>query len=374
MRGRPDKFPLTTGVVLLYPNREHTSKHEAAVFEEIAKKLALLKGYAFAGKYDSTVRYPGKLYFVPTTTVTDCQTARRLGIHDEEDLFGGVVPYPFVATKAITHPLIGPDAVAPPGWSHAFACRVKHVTLFGFSAFTLQDARRAGALVLDRGSARIKPANGVGGRGQTVVSTSEELDAALAGIGEAKISHHGVAVEQNLVNVTTFSVGQVRVSDLLATYYGKQCSTKDGEGLDAYGGSELVVVRGDYERLIKLVRAPEVRMAIDQAVTYDAAAEEFPGFIASRRNYDVAQGFDSEGRRCSGVLEQSWRIGGASAAEVAALEAFRADSELDAVRASCVEAYGEHETPPNAVLNFRGIDDRVGAITKYTIVETDADR
>jgi hypothetical protein len=369
-----DHSPSTSGAVVLFPNREYTSKHEAAVFEELAKKLAALKGYAFAGRYDSTVRYPGHLYFVPTATVTDCQTARRLGIHDESDLFGGVVPYPCVATKAITHPLIAVNAVAPPGWSHAFPWRVKHVTLFGFSAFTFRDARRAAALVLERGAARVKPANGVGGRGQTVVFTIDELDAALAAIGEENISQHGVTVEQNLVRVTTFSVGQLRLSNLLASYYGKQCSTKDSQGLDAYGGSELVVVRGDYDRLIKLVLSPEVRVAIDQAVAYDAAAEEFPGFMASRRNYDVAQGLDGEGRRCSGVLEQSWRIGGASAAEIAALEAFRADSTLDAVRASCVEAYGEHEAPPNAVLNFRGIDDRVGAITKYTIVETDANR
>ena len=156
---------------------------------------------------------------------------------------------------------------------------------FGFSAFTLRDARRAGALVLERGPA-VKPANGVGGRGQIVASTSDELDAALAGLGEAEISRHGVVVEQNLASVTTFSIGQVRMSGLRATYYGKQCLTKDGQGLDAYGGSDLVVARGDYEPLLRLVLTPEVRLAIDQARVYDAAAKEFPGFIASRRNYE----------------------------------------------------------------------------------------
>lgn len=244
---------------------------------------------------------------------------------------------------------------------------------FGFSAFTLRDARRAGALVLERGSARVKPANGVGGRGQIVASTSDELDAALAGLGEAEISRHGVVVEQNLASVTTFSIGQVRMSGLRATYYGKQCLTKDGQGLDAYGGSDLVVARGDYEPLLRLVLTPEVRLAIDKARVYDAAAKEFPassppgGTMTSPR-------VSNEGRRWSGVLEQSWKIGGASSAEVGALEAFRADPKLRAVRASCVEAYGEHEAPPNALLNFRGIDDRVGAITKYTLVETHANR
>ena len=76
----------------------------------------------------------------------------------EDDLFGGVVPHPFVATKAITHPLVEPDAAAPEGWSHGFARRVRSVVLPGFTAFTLQDARKAGLRLLERGPVRLKPA------------------------------------------------------------------------------------------------------------------------------------------------------------------------------------------------------------------------
>jgi hypothetical protein len=69
------------------------------------------------------------------------------------------------------------------------------------------------------------------------------------------------------------------------------------------------------------------------------------------------------------VLEQSWRIGGASGAEVAALEAFRADPGLRAVRASTVEIYGEAEPPPNATVYFQGVDERDGPMTKYARTE-----
>jgi len=125
---------------------------------------------------------------------------------------------------------------------------------------------------------------------------------------------------------------------------------------------------------LNLTLAAETRLAVTQARAYDgAASQHFPGLIASRRNYDVAQGLDASHERRSGVLEQSWRIGGASPAEIAALEAFRADGSLGVVRASCVEQYGLHEPPPDAVLQFRGIDDRVGAITRYTVVESYAD-
>ena len=370
-----DKFSKEHGSVVLYLDNESqkVSDHEIVSHREIAKKLAVLKGYSFAGQYDPNIRYPAALYFVPATTLVGSETAREIGIFSEREFFGGVVPYPFVATKAITHPLVHSEAFAPQGWSHTFAYKVKDVTLVGYSAFTLDDARRAGVLVLDHGPARVKPARGVGGRGQKVVSTVEELDAVLTNMDATEVSNHGVVIEQNLIRVTTFSVGQVRVSDLVVTYYGKQRLTKDSRESDVYGGSDLVVVRGDYEELLDLAPTADLRLAISQARTYDAAAEAFPGFMASRRNYDVAQGLDNAERLCSGVLEQSWRIGGASSAELAALEKFRADPKLGVVRTSCVEAYGDHEVPPNAVIQFRGVDDRIGAITKYTMVEPDAD-
>jgi hypothetical protein len=71
------------------------------------------------------------------------------------------------------------------------------------------------------------------------------------------------------------------------------------------------------------------------------------------------------------VLEQSWRVGGASGAEVAALELFRAHPALRAVRASTVEVYGggAPPPPPGAAVYFRGVDEGVGPITKYATVE-----
>ena len=103
-------------------------------------------------------------------------------------------------------------------------------------------------------------------------------------------------------------------------------------------------------RQIAALGPPEqARLAVEQARVYDAAATGcFAGMFASRRNYDVARGVDAEGRRRSGVLEQSWRIGGASGAEVAALEAFRAEPGLRVVRAATVELYGPDVPPPPA--------------------------
>jgi hypothetical protein len=76
-----------------------------------------------------------------------------------------------------------------------------------------------------------------------------------------------------------------------------------------------------------------------------------PGFMASRRNYDVAQGIGADGRARSGMLEPSWRIGGASSAELGALAAFARDPSWQIIRASPVEAYGKgHRAPSDAVV------------------------
>ena len=96
----------TGGVVVRYCHKTSMSPdlHEQVTRTELARNLAILKGYTFAGDYDPARRYPGHVYFVPDDTLVNVQAVRELGIHNAQDLFGGLVPYPFVATKTITHP------------------------------------------------------------------------------------------------------------------------------------------------------------------------------------------------------------------------------------------------------------------------------
>jgi len=363
------------GVVVIYSTQTPgLREHESVTRTDVARRLARLKAYQFAGEYDSAAAYAGPVYFVPSDTVVGTEAAFRLGIRNEHDLFGGVVPYAFAATKAITHTLVDADAQAPEGWSADFGRQIREAVLTGFAVFTLDDARRAFGRQLDSGPVRVKPARGIGGRGQRVVTEVNELETVLLAIDPTELSGYGIVLEEELAEVTTYSVGQVRVADLLATYYGTQRSTTNNSGVKVYGGSALVVVRGDFEELLRLRLTESTRLAIAQARAYDAAAvEHFPGFFASRRNYDVAQGMDANARWRSGVLEQSWRLGGASSAEIAALEAFRADASLRAVRASSIETYGACDPPPQAMVHFRGVDEHVGPITKYVLVEPYAD-
>lgn len=359
------------GVVMTYAARPHEPSHERVVHAELARRLAVILGMGFGGHYDASANFGRRVYLVPSATLVGTGMAHMLGISDQNDLFGGVVPMPYVATKVITHPLVSPEAHAPKGWSSDFATRVRAAVLPGFSAFSREDAKLGGRQLLDKGPVRIKLASASAGRAQTVVNDVAGLDAMLDGVSDDELTVGGVVLEQNLEDVTTYSVGQVQVGDLTASYTGTQRLTQDNEGETVYGGSDLIVVRGGFGALMGLELPPGVRHAVAQAQVYDAAANAcYPGFFASRRNYDTVEGKDYEGKLRSGVLEQSWRIGGASPAEVAALEAFHTTPGLRAVRSSCVEVFGEHRAPPpDATVLFRAHDADVGFITKYVEVK-----
>jgi Protein of unknown function (DUF3182) len=351
--------------------QEVASRRVATVNHQLVVRLAALMGYEVAVNCEAAARYPGPKYFVPSDTLVGLDAAKAMGIRGEHDLFGGVVPYAFAATKVITHPVVRPGACAPPGWSPEFSRQIAEIVHTGFSVFTPEDARCAGIRLLKSGPVRLKLARAGSGRAQAVVSTHSELETALRALDPMEVSRWGLVIEENLSEVTTYSVGQVRVAEFVESYYGTQRLTRDNRGALVYGGSDLVFVRGEFQMLLGLDLPADIRLAVLQAQAYDAAAMEcFAGMFASRRNYDIARGKDAEGRWRSGVLEQSWRIGGASGAEVAALQAFRADPSLHSVRASTFEIYGETEPPPShAIVHFRGADEQVGLMTEYVLVE-----
>ena len=356
--------------VVLLSTHKKLATHEVVVHQALAEKLAGLLGTQFEGLYDDAIHTQPDLYYVPSDTLIGKQENSALHIDDADDLFGGLISQPFMATKAISHPL-RPNATAkPPGWSEQFDEQTADAVLAGYTVFNQQDADRAGRLILANGAVRIKPVLATAGRGQIVARDETELDQAIAQQDMQEVETWGLVLEEDLTDVVTLSVGQVSVAGITASYHGTQSLTQDNQGETVYGGSTLWVVRGDYQTLLQQPLDESVRRAITQAMRYEQAAFEcFPDLIASRRNYDIAQGTNAQGKRCSGVLEQSWRIGGASAAEVEALLAFAADPDLQAICASTHEIYGPTTLAAGANVLYEGDDPDVGFITKFTQVQ-----
>ncbi|MFT4191970.1 MAG: DUF3182 family protein [Comamonas sp.] len=346
-----------------------TPPHEHQVHSALARRLAELLGYDWGGVHDAQRHAGRRLYAVPAATLDDPAQVAALGIRSEDDLFGGVVPQPFLATKAISHDLVGPEAVAPPGWSPAFARRVAPVVLTGFTAFSRADAWRAGLLLLRDGAVRFKPACARGGRGQSVVDGEAALREAIDQLDDAEWREGGAVLEENLTDVVTYSVGQLRLPALLASYSGTQYLTPDNQGREVYGGSALNVVGGDFESLMAQGLDDDAHRAVAHAWRYDQAVDEcLAGVLASRRNYDVVIGRNARGECRCGVLEQSWRIGGASGAEVAALEVL-AQGGAHAVSARVLERYGAKvAVPEDASVLYQDDDPQVGPVCKYVQV------
>jgi len=359
-----------SGVVVLYLSRsdDFLRTHEGITLTAIADTIARLKHYTFAGRWDESHRCYRRAFFVPDETLV-APEARRLGIGSVDDLFGGVVPHAFVRTKAITHGLVSDDAERPQGWSDVFAARIRNVVLPGYTAFSARDAERAASLLLADGSVRVKRPLAGGGRGQSRVHASTDMDTILETLSSDQLREWGLVFETDLNGVTTLSVGQVMLDGVTVTYHGTQRLTRDNEGRSAYGGSDLVCVRGGWDTLDRLPVAPNIRHAIAQAKAYDEATSEYAGFMASRRNYDIGQGVDGRGRWRSGAFEASWRVGGATGAELAALAVFMEDATIGVVHASSVQEFGDGIAPPSgAHVHFQGDDPELGPMIEYAAV------
>lgn len=350
--------------------------HDAASKARVAESLAALLGLDFVGELDPARPVARPIYLVPSDTLPTLAAARRLGVRGPGDLFGGVVPQPFVGTKLIAHPLVRPGSPAPRGWSAACGEQMRPAVLPGYSVFSADDARLAARHLLERGAVRLKDPDGVGGTGQSVVHHADEIEHHLARVGAEQIARRGLVLERNLRQVITYSVGCVEVRGLRAVYHGTQGLTRNHQGHEVYGGSQLVVSRGGFDALLREDLAPPLRRAVEQALAFHRAAKAcFRGLLASRCNYDVAQGVDDDGRLHCGVLEQSWRIGGASGAEVAALHAFRAAPALRRVHASTCERYADDrlQPPRGAWVLYDGPDSHGGRLLKYVEVAHDVD-
>lgn len=353
-----------SGVALLFSNTA-TPEHERQTFQAIGTRIARLLRLPYQGIF-ATTPSDALPYFIPSDTLVGAANYSQLAIRSENDFFGGLVAQPFMSTKAISHPLHSSATNRPKGWTDRFHTIAADAVLPGYTAFGIQDALTAGAAMLRDGPIRLKPVLARAGKGQSVITSLTELKGCMDQIDESELAIWGLVLEENLTDVITYSVGQVRLCGVVASYCGTQRLTRDNNDQLVYGGSDLRVVRGDYPELQTLGLAPAFRKAVTCAQQYERAAlESFPDIVLSRRNYDVAEGTNQRGERVTGVLEQSWRIGGASSAEVLAIELLTADESLAQVQTSTLEIYGKDAEPPaGATVVYSGEDSEVGYLTK----------
>jgi hypothetical protein len=354
----------TRRCIVALSGKEALFPHDREPHEALCRRLSRALDWPFAGWYSPGQDYPDLPYFIPFETLSTDEAA-DWGVSSAGSLLGGVVPHPFVATKVVAHPLVPGAIASPAGWNPALGAQIAAYTLPGYSAFAKADVDRAIERLLPLGPVRLKCAAARGGVGQAVVS-DRVRDSAFVDALEPEVLAAGVAAEVNLGELRTISIGELDLPGMTLAYYGEQRLTRTEQGTPVYGGSHLHVLRGNLAQLAKQHLPAGIGDAITAALGYERSVmDAFPGVFASRRNYDVAIGAQASGDRHVAVLEHSWRVGGASAAEIAAYQALRDDPSQRWMEAYTCEIYGEGAPPENAQVLFHGKVPGNGMLTKY---------
>ena len=123
----------------------HERATHAWVCAEVARLLGVRTMHAESNeRVQKDGREQPSTLHIPDETLTIAQ-ARTLGIQDTRDVLGGVVPYAFLATKVIGHPLITEAAQRVDGWNQALATALMPATLPGYTVFSRADATQAAA-------------------------------------------------------------------------------------------------------------------------------------------------------------------------------------------------------------------------------------
>lgn len=277
-RGTQPSEAKGTVIAFSAPGCEPLYAHEREAMAAVARTIASLKGFAFQQGLGNSGG--NGLYFVPDDSLL-APDAARLGINGPQDLFGGVVPWRFAMTKAITHELVDGLAKRPKEWSTGFGRTVSAAVLPGYTVFSRHDALRAAERLLRLGQARLKPPLSSRGQDQHIVRTVADVEGLLERYRFLDLDESGLVLEADLRDIVTLSVGRTEIDEIRVAYYGSQRTTTDNAGQSVYGGSDLIVVRGGWEALQDLQLPRALALATAQAKAYDAATAGYPGFFAS---------------------------------------------------------------------------------------------
>ena len=153
--------------------------HQKVMLEADAKVIAHVLGYDYRRAPRRHANdYTAPVFFVPDDTLL-VDEASSLGIRGPNDFYGGVVPHPFVKTKAITHGLVEENAERAAWLVSRF--RRKGARDRAAGLHRVQRPRCPDGGEADAAAWRDprEETLGASGKGQTLVTTLQELDALL---------------------------------------------------------------------------------------------------------------------------------------------------------------------------------------------------
>lgn len=260
----------------------------------------------------------------------------------------------------------------PPAWNRPFAATTEDTGLPGFTVFSEQDAHHALERLLDEGHvARGKRAAAAGGNDQFLLETPNDLKRVWDRVSTDELQKLGLVVEANMrPGFNVIAAGQTLLNGIQVSFAGSVRELPAQADQRYFGGTDVVLTRGGFDSLTPYFRNDnETLNAIQKIAGFHNNARQHLGLIASRSAYTVLSGTAHNDKNYSGVLEQSWRIGGSSGPEILAIQAFQDDPSLQAVNGVSRNLLGADATaPPNARVHYRGDDSFYGPVTVYSCI------
>ncbi|NMO92928.1 DUF3182 family protein [Actinomycetospora sp. TBRC 11914] len=328
-------------------------------------------------------------------------------------IYGSTLPRELIerSSKVQVHEPL-PDDEAPAWFDRRFPRHIRGTTVPGYSCFSRDAVVRAVHDLLETYvGVRLKDPNGNSGVGQSSLHAVEEIDRELgavadrvregSGSGLAEyLATYGYVVEAEVADVEAYSVTVTRTPEEHYSSFGRllepTVATEDLGVINAYGGTSVVVVRGEPEALAQL---PEDGVVVDDPVLAGGTLRLSPtpgivhaaqryiegirlweadGGFETRANVDVITGtlVKRSGARqhITASVEESGRVGGASPAELLGILALQADPDLPyAVRSTrhsfddAARTYARHaSTVPGSRVFWDGVDE--GWDGKYVFI------
>lgn len=351
----------------LYLYRSPSSPSFPALFERnacLAGWIAEQLGRVYQGEYKPGAELDAA-FWVPHAPMTP-EEAGALGITSKEQIFGAVVE-PLHAQKSVFHCPLPRATYVPAHFPLDFSRSVQVISAPGYTAFTPQDALLAFESLLQQGhSPRFKNPTATAGLGQRVASNRQEAEAVIAAISGDVFRRFGVVIEANIpISVGqphAFSSGWIELGGEEYTYVGTQ---SQGEK-NIYTGTRLHMVRGHEPPYV-----PDIPNAVTDHTTYLLGLLGLlDGLqIATRCNFNFVKSMHDE----VFAVEPTFRIGGATGAELLAIGYLKDHPEEDQVVASTRFVYDQHEPLPAGAHRLYSGNDRIFGVREiFASLETES--
>lgn len=363
-------LPLESSVNQFARTRNHN-------FGEI---YASLVNGEYCDEYD---RKSGKIkpgvVIIPHTPMS-LKDGEILGIEDRDQLFDGAVVSALKARKTIFHSPVPLASFVPNDFPHSFAEFVSKnkLNLPGYSAFSIPDIKKAYKLLTKKGYVvRFKDATGSFGTKQSKIRGDKHLNEIISQLNLENLEKYGVVLEANLIGKKkkepeTLSAGWSYIGGEMYSYVGVQYIGKTNTP-HTYLGTELSLVKGNVDKLAKVISSSQFSELIKQVLLLNKATAYLPDLICARFNFDFLKGkFElldkkKQEKQKEGiyVLEQGFEPGGASGAILLAAKELVNVPQKDFASAYYKAHYGNKSDvriPQTAHVFYEGEDVNFGKI------------